>query len=582
MTSTTPPRVRPVFDPFVSRTILSIFGVIDAVITVIVVSRTPLWPTTAIPARLETTASWIGTASTFGFLVAYAILTFVYHTKSLRPPGKNGPRLNFDHIREGADRISQHMDRPTALFFRDLVAFPARHVDRLTEVIEPLSRSTLVRSSYTILLPEDLPEGIVTIALHVQPKGLLETGMKFFNQLDHEIPPFSQQQSLSYICAAIRYLVSEMGAPALAKYSANLEAKVVRAIAIRMFKDAAETASWLQEFEGSLRLIVPEVKARASDLEAIVAITDILRSSMMSRVSCVDIERDTAKSALGSTVRVSVERRNLNHNSAPPEGVAFEGFLRRQATRLRAFFGVLPTVITHSLDNAERARSYHLEVHGPPGTYIARQEVRERVTGAHVDLSGLNYAFTKRVGQRHSHFYARGTQDFKNRVLVNNFYERMPGSMGSSALSAVASAVLIWLCALTTAGWQPDAQVGKPPQITDLVAILLAFPIVISLWAGFDRGETLGDVLVARVTKVITILLSVAAAILYVLGPIPEGSTHVGWEWPLLVGAATLNAAATGASWIMRAIVHLHFVTRPVRQNTSGGDADLIQTDQEE
>lgn len=163
-----------------------------------------------------------------------------------------------------------------------------------------------------------------------------------------------------------------------------------------------------------------------------------------------------------------------------------------------------------------------------------------------------------RRGQRHSHLYVHGSADFSNRLLVNHFFERMPGSMGSATWSALAACVLIWLAAAAKV-WADPASPPSPVGGTDIVAVLLAFPVVIALWAGVDRPQSLlGDVLIARVTKSFTILISIAAAYTYVLGPL-EWTTLL-TQWLFIAGLATVNLLACASSWFLRARVHDYFI----------------------
>jgi hypothetical protein len=115
------------------------------------------------------------------------------------------------------------------------------------------------------------------------------------------------------------------------------------------------------------------------------------------------------------------------------------------------------------------------------------------------------------------------------------------------------------MCAFASRGLGPEVIHGIPEPHTDLVAILLAFPVVVALWAGFDRGPGGQDVLVSLVSKIATIVISLSAAAQYLLGP---SGAKGEFAWNLIAAAASVNFIAAFASWVVRAWVHREFLRR--------------------
>ncbi len=102
--------------------------------------------------------------------------------------------------------------------------------------------------------------------------------------------------------------------------------------------------------------------------------------------------------------------------------------------------------------------------------------------------------------------------------------------------------------------------------------VLLAIPVVASACTGFDRGTSVfGGTLSARIVQISTMLLSLAGAALYILGPYPDGKKQFSMPWMERPGAtlwvcllaASLYCFVTGAlSWLLRASTYSYFVER--------------------
>lgn len=491
--------------------------------------------------------------------VVYVRVTFLYQTRSARPNGKRSLEFDTDEISSEADKIFRGLDAARVLLFYDLVAQPAGPTVRISESVEPMTRSILVRTTFTIAVPTDIGSGELVLPVKRQAKGKLETGLKFLGPDGERVSSLSQRETNIYLVAVIRFLVWTVGKKALNDYRKYLEADVVKAITSPAESPAAKLVIG-EEFSRKLwNLKDPdEFKYTLHLVEHLIAM------SAEDQFICIAPDyigiADGKHSVLGRRLRITSEQRSLpSIQLTPPRGPHTR--FRQKTDDARRLFGVRPTVVYFALANADRTQSYHAEVKGPDGTYLARQEIRN-TDNTLVKDGEQGLAMTARRGQRHSHLYIRDGEDFEKRVLVTHFYERMPGSMGPATYSALAAAIVIWFCAGVSLG------IGHSRGETDLVAILLAFPVVISLWAGLDRPPSLlGDVMIARVTKLLSITLAVLAAALYVLGPLP--GFPEGTQWVFLAGGATLNVSACVGSWTLRARVHDHFL----RVTDEGGAA---------
>jgi hypothetical protein len=141
----------------------------------------------------------------------------------------------------------------------------------------------------------------------------------------------------------------------------------------------------------------------------------------------------------------------------------------------------------------------------------------------------------------------------------------VPGSIASATLSALAATAIIWIAAFSQLGVSNGSN-------SDLVAVLLAVPAVMGAWSGFDRGSGLfGGTLVARICSILTIVVSLLAAIYFILGP-KDGETETAAiltrpgavVWMCLGSATTLILLSAILSWSMRSLVQARFVEEGV------------------
>jgi hypothetical protein len=181
--------------------------------------------------------------------------------------------------------------------------------------------------------------------------------------------------------------------------------------------------------------------------------------------------------------------------------------------RIAALLGVRPVYLELDLSNAATAKSFHLMVVGPEGTYLGWQsmphsDVEFKAAQTGNGISQPYKRFQRRRGQRYLHLYMR---DVKRTAAARlklsvKFYELPPGSMASATLAATGSFFLVYLVA-TISGRHPA------PQGVSFTAVLLAFPAIIGLFAGFESRSTglVSGTLSSRASSLTTIVVSILA-----------------------------------------------------------------------
>ena len=266
--------------------------------------------------------------------------------------------------------------------------------------------------------------------------------------------------------------------------------------------------------------------------------------------------------------------------------------LRSGRSWLRILLGARPIGVTVSLDNAWTCQSYHVRVDAPEGLYLADQKLiaSEKYLGhteppymAKGAPTAVHYRFRRRLGQSYAHFYGRffptPLKDERRPKLRLEFYEVPPGSMFRAAVASAACLALVWVVGFVMS--------RKTDVGTDVPAWLLVFPGVAASWLGFDApsGRFFEGTLAARLSLVLTTIISVAASALFVLnrsgltlfaGSLPTEkelfSVKIGaafsvlglskWAWAILIVLSLFNTIYMATRWLQSSWRFKHLAER--------------------
>lgn len=544
-----------------------------------------------------------------GFVLAIYVF-FIYLGVAYRAHSRNSGRgtwvgtnrVAFDSKRALDAIDGVRMDPWQREFFIDLMTDAAQRVNRIRETVEPLTRSTIVRTRYELDLSgarkkilvlgkkkaKKLRRTSVTVPIFATTRGQLEDRLRIWVGPDRPLDTLPTVDAVAYTAAVVRSGISAAGPDALAAYlDRRLEPQVVGFLGrsgviaqLTREEQSADALVFARLLSGILQL--PHVDEKP--LYRVVLLLSVLYQSYPFIVSLPVSEIVDASGWDAATI--TVERRTTPSLAVPSFGalwrdarswwardrraalVRFGRFGRgKLMDQVRLLFGVRSNRLAHSLGNATRARSYHLEVAGPEHTYLARQTV-ENIKGWEEDvelLDRIQAQASPAVGQRHSHLYIRGGERFLGRFRYSvAFFERTPGSMAVAFMAAASSLFLSVIVAIQEVSIR---QTGDPtsassfvPPSGDLFQILFAFPIVAAASGALrpDRSQW-GGVLSARVANLITIAASLAAMWVSYLGFAirVEARPRV---WLLLILVLAIVAASCLGSWILRVRIHARFI----------------------
>lgn len=527
-------------------------------------------------------------------LIVYHVWMFFLHTRTATPG--DSASLTTDPQALAAALANGTPTSDQVDFFRDMIVDPASWFLRISESIEPYTRSTAVRTTYSVRVPGT--QNTLTIPLHMSRRGHLESGLRITAGPDERVTSLTHVESAAFSIAVVGALVDRAGVTAARKFRSrtpSLESRVSEVMTSSESWGGLNEVGQNQRF-GVVVAICSEItglKKRSDESlnEAAAMVMALYRNHPI----CVR----KSPSATGVVARFTVERRVLvpmlarvswrlifkellqPASLAPPglvryrllvnallllETFAFRAsrfvtrLVRKASDALRVLLGVGSSVIAYPLTSATRTSSYHLELRGPEKTYLGQQffESGDGVPVAADELSLMEMMTEQPFGQRHSHIYIRNADEaVAGYRYVSTFFERTPGSMAVAAVTAFSAFVVTLILALQG---MTKSLVNYDPS--GLLQILLAFPFAVAAASSVTGNRTIwGGVIASRVWMSITVLSTLAALLVSTLPrrffPFP-----VDMAWVVILAVLAANLVATAGSWFARVRVETHFISR--------------------
>lgn len=453
------------------------------------------------------------------------------------------------------------------LFVRSLER-PERVFSRITEHVESYHRSIKVRTTYTALIapPVDAqdaqsldeqvdggqPDPILgyVLPLHLPSRGRILNGLRLFDEKNSRVSTLDAQQVSTFSAAVIRLLIRNVSEFTFRQYLDTVEESVLQLI-----------CGFTPASDQQISAVIEEILVLSAPVgtgQQLKLATRVVKQLAKVHPVCVTVPENKVREAgwpYGH--RFTMERRIM-----PSIDVVIAqkklAWPRQVADLLREVLGVRLNRIYYVLSASTRAKSYHVEIEGPEGTYLAGDEL---LFPAASDGEELNGSTTPRLGQRRSHTYVNRNTYAEPVFIATRFYERAPGSFATTTLSALAATVVVWLIALNETASATALAAGKAPltQQTWLIPALLAVPLAVATLSGLDLSKVpKHPSLLSRGINLATVGLVIAAFVFSSLGhdkiDVPP---HL---WILLPGLGVSLVIVSGVTWILRLTLERYFV----------------------
>jgi len=453
-------------------------------------------------------------------------------------------------VRESGERLDENADR-LALFLlvQMLIGGVEKPIVRTSQVVTLTTRSHRIHTTHMLVIPQDLAGKRLAIPVARAVKGQLIDEFKAYDNSDTRLSALPQEESVAHFLACIRAMI--LDEEVLKTYHAGIDGK--EALESNVARLICKLNTTDEEIRKLRQNLISQIRVDGAVAELITLLLVRLRSDYPQLIMVKVPECDESEKRLGRSIHIQIAWEKRSLPMLEPGG----SFTERLADHVRLFLGVRPAIVTCSLMESTRCRSYHLELFGPEGTYLARQRLVDAGgSNAREPVKDIKYNWLDRYGQEYGHLYIRNRHpgDLRRLQYSAHFYERSPGSIAPAALSAIAAAGLISLAAAIKLIIRENSNVPA-----DIVAILLTLPIVAGSWAGIEAsGGIFGGALNAKLSRMATMALSVFAAAYYILFN-GEVDGHRAWSeregsniWIALGSLAVLNAVLSSASWFIR------------------------------
>jgi hypothetical protein len=524
----------------------SLASLVLAIVLVIVLTNKP--------EQVQSVVVVVVVSMTFGFLslVVHIIRQWVmFRLPDIRP--LNGFTVDATGIEAEFDRI----DTDHAQLFASLLLEPARYFVRIAESVLPQAGHTQISAKMSITLPEFTQR--MLIPLVISERGELLDGLKIFDGSGHRISSTGRELSVSFTAAVFRRLIHDIGGDELlGAYVSNVEVHVLAVLT----SPAADYLPYLLAVDDILALDVPP-DARGN----LYFVTFLLQELSARSPTFVEFPTDCgseqpARTAAGIRLRLTVDRdspligRRFDALTGSISKAWLKDIYSNAFLLLKIVIGVRPNNVGVPLDNADRCKSYHLQVDGDPDeVYLGDQHLPIVTDGSRVHVKG-------RRGQSYSHILIQNGRNYTGRYFSTWFYEIPPGAVGYSAVVAFASLLGLCVFAITQLHWVPGAT-------NTLATALFGLPSAVAAFLGLGRSRRfLSESIVARASTIGSLAASIIGLTATLVLTRSEQYTGTLFSediailrpvliaWAVLVGAQTLNLIWVGLQFLYRSIVY--------------------------
>ncbi|MDF3316411.1 hypothetical protein [Rhodococcus sp. C3V] len=488
----------------------------------------------------------------------YYVISFKVYSNSAISYGSK-PSIDAAVAITRTQELSFGIPNSERIFYIQALLSPRFVIRRIGQSISLTSRSQILKTAYLLEVPGLFSGKSVAIPITLGMKGRLLDNFQAHDENGNRISPLSQENIVAHTVLSIRSLISDP--VALHKYI-NQENAAGESLEMRVAQLLCSHGHSVQQL-GSIRQDLLDIDGIGTNQAELVLRVLDLTAGRYPIVFVTEVpERLTQTRHFGGniTIRFTVEQRSI------PLLKVNRSLGDRARDIVRLPLGIRPTIVSYDLIESSRCDSYHFELLGPEGTYLARQGIVDSLSEDKDPLVDVPHRFLARHGQRYGHVYInkRPLNDSKALTYIAHFYERSPGSIAPATISALAAAILISVAAAIRLSPGLNVQ-------ADVVAVLLALPSIAGGWVGFDSARGLfGGSLNSRLSLMTTMMLSIVAAAYFMLSK-SDSSAIVSPEWVdrdgstiwiLLTSGAIINFVLSGFSWLLRANVHGRFVNR--------------------
>jgi hypothetical protein len=351
---------------------LAVLRAISRIVTVVLLM-------TAVVLVVNLPGSWpsviaiaIVAASAIGTLAAGLVLGAIRQQLLLRLPDQAQGKVSSEQITPAVEARAESMTLAQAVLFADLITEPRRYFARIAESATLMEGHTLISMKYTIELPARSAGWATMVPLLTKSRGTLTDGLKLYNADQKRISSVPFRTQLAHCAAVCRVLVE----PARrAKYVDHIEPTLIE----HLGANGEVPSIVIHEIVESIRGLYRDAKPTARGNTLILVVRQMLdRVAVLVEVEPDAVIADGAKAASPAfrhhRFTLDQDIALINRSWDPRRNIGWRARPWALARNLKALLMVLMDIkhneVLIPLDNADRARSYHLQCDGLPGVAL--------------------------------------------------------------------------------------------------------------------------------------------------------------------------------------------------------------------
>lgn len=355
--------------------------------------------------------------------------------------------------------IAKYTANCIASYFTTLLLSPQSAITRITESVEPASKSLRVNSSYTFRIPLQLIGKPIVVPLLIQRKDELIDSLKIYDNNGNRIPSMSAEESDSFFLLVVTHFLEICN-------FANEDISNCREQFNHILNSGFGKSNYNEVNKGKevIRDLFSKYSKTKSQEEGkrLELIEFILISLLEGFASCFLVctrlyvndlplsKEITGRDSIAFNANPARNLRVLIEYRLPLQPVHYgSGRCPDAIKKTLDCLANRPIRIHYSLANADRCRSYHLTSCGPEGTYFAEGSIKSinGLIGLEQPSNNPPYAESfsaqNSSGQRREHVNIKHGKGFSDYVYSSSFLERPPTSFQMAFFSSLVGTIVL-------------------------------------------------------------------------------------------------------------------------------------------
>jgi hypothetical protein len=505
-----------------------------------------------------------------GAIVAWVAFTVV-HRKDVTHPRIGYVATRHEPFVFESDEIKRWQDGMSAdqkSYLLDLICRPTRHIRRIKETVRFISTSIEIETAIVIDELEEEKSDSYLVPIHWQPRGTDVDGLQVTGPGGARVSTLVARDTVCAMLAIAFDLADEIGRERGFSRADVLELQSFARELISSATREEAVSQYLTKFQigaGAVARVSSTTDAgrqfrvltgRLTEYYPVVVLLDSMPTSEHKATAPKNafMKRGRRLTVKHLEVPVALQKAEV--------GRSLRAFVSRLERGLERALFIEPPRIIHSIENADRARSFHLIVHAPAGLYFYNMRFGHLISPAgrlEMHATAPESQASGRNLQDFGHLYLRDANRATGYYAVTTFRERLPGSITEAML---VSGLITLLIVAVYAGHGAIISTF----FSFLIPVIFATVGTGTIWRSLNQlDEAYPGRLASRVSSLATFVLAMLAVVQSALDSASSAACApkcVGWDyspWGWLLALAVANFLFALGAWRVDLLVERDF-----------------------